>query len=150
MSEIRVRVTNGSDVVSDLVRAGDRVVAQTKATVRYYGQLLQTKVKANANTGTHRPGAPHIPGTGPGPNVATGDYNRSIGLELQLSDDGWSRAAVGTNKVQGRRLELGFVGADSAGRHVNSPPYPHFGPAHDEIAPQFETAVARIGATGGM
>ncbi len=43
---------------------------------------------------------------------------------------------VGTNRPQGRRLEDGFVRADSLGRVYNQPPFPHVGPAKDEIEPQ--------------
>lgn len=51
-------------------------------------------------------------------------------------------AEVGTDLVYGWRLEAGFVGADSLGRHYNQAPRPHWGPAADEVAPWFEHAIA--------
>jgi hypothetical protein len=46
------------------------------------------------------------------------------------------------------RLEFGFVGVDSIGRHYNQPPFPHFRPAEDEVAPiyiaEMRTAVRGI------
>ncbi|MEV0446303.1 hypothetical protein AB0I46_46175, partial [Streptomyces spectabilis] len=44
-------------------------------------------------------------------------------------------AEVGTNAPQGRRLEFGFVGVDSLGRHYNQPPFPHLGPAVATFGP---------------
>ncbi|RSO40609.1 hypothetical protein DMH15_14715 [Streptomyces sp. WAC 06725] len=44
-------------------------------------------------------------------------------------------AEVGTSAPQGRRLESGFVGADSLGRHYAQPPFPHLGPAVDQAGP---------------
>lgn len=92
------------------------------------GVWLQTQVRTNANTGTHAPGLPHIPGTGPGPNVATEDYVRSIGLKITRSG-GAHVATVSTNLPQARRLELGFIGVDSLGRAYRQSPYPHWRPA---------------------
>lgn len=39
---------------------------------------VEREAKKNANTGTHPRGQGHIPGTGPGPNVMTGNLRRSI------------------------------------------------------------------------
>ena len=39
--------------------------------------------------------------------------------------------AVGTNVEYARRLELGFVGTDKAGRTVNQKPRPHLIPAYE-------------------
>ena len=111
-----------------------RVVAATK----FCGGLLLTEVQRNASTGDHPPGQPHIPGTGPGPNVATGDYRRSWNLQMDANAFGVS-AKVGTNAVQGPRLEFGFVGVDSIGRHYAQPPYPHAFPALDVIGDRFVT-----------
>jgi hypothetical protein len=53
-------------------------------------------------------------------------------------------ASVGTVRPQGRRLEFGFTGTDSLGRSYDQPAYPHFGPAHDQTAPEFVEAIAGI------
>lgn len=42
------------------------------------------------------------------------------------------------------RLEYGFVGVDSLGRHYAQPPQPHFRPAADEIGPQYVAALTRL------
>lgn len=98
---------------------------------QHFGIVLQGRVKANAQGR-------------PGPRVQTGDYNRSITARVGMAGAA-VEARVRTNKVQGRRLEFGFHGTDSIGRTYNQPALPHFGPAHDQTAPQYTAAIAAIG-----
>lgn len=121
----------------------DRAVATA---VNRTGLWMQRVIKANANTGQHRPGLPHIPGTGPGPNRATGDYARSIALNVTVSG-GVHVATVSTNLIQARRLEFGFRGTDEAGRTYNQPPYPHWRPAIFLAHAVFDRELARAFAT---
>jgi len=115
------------DLSRDLGRAGLKAGARAYKIVAHHGLKLQARVKANA-------------AGRPGPRMVTGDYNRSIMLEVGM-DAGGPTARVGTNRPQGRRLELGFSGTDSLGRTYRQPPFPHFGPAIDEIGPGFEMDV---------
>lgn len=94
-----------------------------------FGQLLRTRVRARASGR-------------PGPRRQTGDYRRSISVTTDRSSNGTHSAVVGTNAPQARRLEHGFIGADSLGRHYSSPPLPHFGPALDETEPEYVAAMA--------
>jgi hypothetical protein len=94
--------------------------------VRHWGMLLNTRIKAHASGR-------------PGPNAPTGDYRRSWTMTFQANDEG-AVAVNGTNRDQGRRLEFGFVGVDSLGRAYDQPPYPHAGPALQEIEPKFLAA----------
>lgn len=124
-------------VAASVTNVGNIVALRIGAITRHHGLLLQTKVKAYASK----------PRTGPpGPRIQTGDYNRSISLNMNRNLDG-IEAVVGTNKPQGRRLEYGFVGTDSIGRTYNQPPYPHFRPALLEVAPMFQLAIAAAVAT---
>ncbi len=102
------------------------------------GAGLQTLIRQKATTGYHPPGEGHIPGTGPGPNVATGDYRRSIALTTGR-EGGVPTSLVSTNAPQARRLEYGFPVpmVDSLGRSFNQPPYPHWRPAVEETRPRF-------------
>lgn len=134
LPSIRFDAGEAFTVAADLT--GDSLAFGAKAwsVTRMYGMLLQTKVKAYASK----------PRTGPpGPRIQTGDYVRSISLDMGL-EAGGPTATVGTNKPQGRRLEFGFVGIDSIGRHYNQPPYPHFRPALEEVAPLFQAAIAAV------
>lgn len=124
-------VIKGADAVSSLFKAaGLAVDAEITRTVSRYGQILRTRIQAKASGR-------------PGPNAPTGDYRRSWTVDLGFHD-GMHSALVGTMKPQGRRLEHGFVGVDSLDRHYNQPPYPHVGPAADEVGPEFEHAVELI------
>lgn len=125
--------TNGLGV--RIPQVGIYVADRVAASVVHHGQLLRTRVMAKASGR-------------PGPNAPTGDYRRSITLEIVRGTFSIS-AVVGTNKPQGRRLEYGFVGVDSAGRHYDQPPYPHFLPAQDEIGRLMVQDIDRIvkGAT---
>lgn len=96
------------------------------------GAYAVTVVRANASTGTHQPGRPHISGTGPGPNVATGDYRRSV-TSTNHEAPGLAISDVSTAAVQALRLEHGFIGRDSAGRYYRQQPYPHFEPATPQV-----------------
>lgn len=116
-----------------------KVQAEVVAVTRTYAGILKTTVMRKASTGTHKPGAPHIAGTGPGPNVGTGDYRRSWTSKVTLSVDSVI-GEVGTNAPQARRLEFGFNGIDALGRTYHQPPFPHAYPALDEVGPLFEAA----------
>ena len=113
-------------------RESDQKIA---AVVKHHGHLLRTRVMAKASGR-------------PGPNVITGDYRRSITVVFSHAE-GMHTATVGTNNPQARRLEFGFHGQDSLGRHYNQPPRPHFGPALDEIEPGYlaglESALESLG-----
>lgn len=121
--------SNAAAVAAELVALGGRTKKATEAVTRHYGQLLEAQVKANASGR-------------PGPRVVTGQYRASINT-IYGYQGGDFVASVGSNAPQARRLELGFVGTDSRGRHYAQGPLPHFKPAADKIGPQFAQAVAR-------
>ncbi|MGA5637733.1 hypothetical protein ACPCTN_03130 [Streptomyces cinereoruber] len=102
------------------------------AVVQHYAMLLETRIKAHASGR-------------PGPNAPTGDYRRSWTHEFSATGL-MAEAVVGTAKPQARRLEYGYVGPDSLGRIFNQPPYPHMGPAVEEVRPAF---LAAVGAAVG-
>lgn len=127
--------TNANQVAADLLALGLKAGARSIAVTRMHGMLLQAAVKRRAS----------LPRTGPpGPRIITGNYNRSIGLQLGFQGGG-PVARVGSNAPQARRLELGFNDTDVLGRSYQQPPYPHYGPALDEIGPLFTAAIAGIG-----
>jgi hypothetical protein len=127
--------SNANIVAAEMAAAGMAAGAKAVGVTRTYGMLLQANVRRRAS----------LPRTGPpGPRIQTGNYVRSIGLQVGLSAGG-PVAAVGSNAPQARRLELGFVGTDSLGRRYAQPPYPHYSPALDEITPLFVAAIAQIG-----
>lgn len=109
--------------------AASTIDAKIERQLHQWGYLLETKIKGKASGR-------------PGPNAPTGDYRRSWTTEFGTFH-GDRAVIVGTNKPQGRRLENGFVGTDSLGRHYNQPPYPHVRPAMLEIEGPFAASLAR-------
>lgn len=117
-------MTDAHTVAADMTAGANASYARVRAVVGTFAQLGLAKVRANASGR-------------PGPRRVLGNYKRSMNVE----HDGEFAATIGTGAPQGRRLEFGFVGEDSLGRHYNQPPYPHWGPMLDWLAPQFEQAV---------
>ena len=127
---VGVAVAGGAIVARELGELGRTANQRTNRIVRHHGQLLRTRVMANASGR-------------PGPNAPTGDYRRSITLQVVRTGN-TETAYVGTNLPQGRRLEFGFHGTDSLGRVYNQQPYPHFGPALDATSGGFITALETV------
>lgn len=118
-------MSSGRLVAEDIDAATDAALVKVETVVGSYLQLGLARVRANASGR-------------PGPRRVLGDYLRSMSVE----HDGAYAGTIGTDAPQGRRLELGFVGEDSLGRHYNQPPYPHFVPMADWIEVPFADAVA--------
>jgi hypothetical protein len=109
-------------VVADFHQAAAILPAAVAAKESHYRLLLRTRIQEHAQGR-------------PGPEQVTGEYVASIGIR---------GPAVGTDDPQGRRLEFGYHGPDSSGRHFHQPPRPHFGPAVDEVRPLFFAALGRL------
>jgi hypothetical protein len=129
-------VSTADEVAHDLIGFGLRAVGATHAAVVTHTAILHRTVVANASGR-------------PGPEAPTGDYRRSISRQV-VKGGSTSEGFVGTNAPQARRLELGFTGTDSLGRSYDQPPFPHFGPAADEVRPGFEATIAAIPAAAAQ
>ena len=72
----------------------------------------------------------------PGPQRQTGNLSRSVRLlgVSRLKVGSWE-SRTGPTAIYGRRIELGFNGADSLGRVYRQPPYPYMGPGMREAVP---------------
>jgi len=129
--------TNARQVGISLAAVTPAIDVAMSKSVKRHGQLLLSSIRGHASGR-------------PGPRAPTGDYRRSWGLQISRGPAS-TVATVGTNAPQGRRLELGFVGADSLGRVYDQPPFPHAEPAMAEIGPRFVADVTRIvfGFTAG-
>lgn len=131
---INVIITGADRIRNEWNLGAATLPSRERALVRTYGALYQTRVRGRASGR-------------PGPRAVTGDYRRSISLEMRSLPDGRSAAIVGTNRPQGPRLEFGFTGTDSLGRSYAQPPYPHFGPplqrTVDELSYALQLAALR-------
>lgn len=106
----------GGEGLAAALAAVDTISVRVDSGMRNFSLLgahvIETLAKANASTGDHPPRPTgHIPGTGPGPNVATGELKTSItvGDPEQTGFGGleWS-TDVGPAIVYGRAIELGM------------------------------------------
>src|SRR5690606_2259671 len=61
------------------------------------------------------------------PHVLSGRLRQSITHQVEVGSN-YVRGRVGTNVEYARRLELGFIGTDAAGRNVNQAPRPFLRP----------------------
>ena len=108
---------------------GNRMAVQTTAAAL----IKQAKLNATgpARRGKRRVGTGGItiPWSAGGPGVVTGRLRNSITVLKQGADGIGYSADVGPTVIYSRRIELGFTGEDSMGRHYNQPPYPYFRPA---------------------
>ena len=88
---------------------------------------VEREAKKNANTGTHPRGQGHIPGTGPGPNVMTGNLRRSIYSQTKIGFGNSYVAEVGASMVYARAVELGLPEWKSGVK------YPYLAPAAESL-----------------
>lgn len=145
-----IRVEGAREIAAEFALDATELDAGIAELTRSNAEELRRRIQTNAMTGHHAPGLPHIPGTGPGPNVATGDYVSSWRVTYRdtsgrfASGAGVASASVWTDAPQANRLEYGFHGIDAAGRNVNAPAYPHIGPAVDQVEDRMENQLDGI------
>lgn len=120
--------TDAGALASVLDRGAQRSLLATETVMRHSAQVLVKRVQHNASGR-------------PGPRVITGKYRDSWTSEVRRTGP-VVVGEVGTAARQARRLEFGFVGADSLDRHYNQPPFPHLGPAVDQSGPALVRALA--------
>lgn len=68
-------------------------------------------------------------------------YKDTIRFEV-ASVGGVADLSVGSDAPFAMRLEFGFVGIDSLGRHYDQAPQPHYGPAADSMEAEMEEIIA--------
>lgn len=140
-----IRVEGAKEIAAEFALDARELDSGIAALTRSNAEELRRRIQENANTGAHGPNEGHIPGTGPGPNVITGDYVASWRVTYRdtsgrfASGAGVASASVWTDAPQANRLEYGFYGmTDSLGRTFHQPPYPHIGPAVDQVEDRME------------
>ena len=122
------------EMADKLDRAAARIGPAIARGVKHTGTLGQARIRGNASGR-------------PGPNVITGAYRNSWQTVNRRLPHG-AMCTLGTDAPQGRRLEFGFTGIDSLGRHYNQPPFPHVQPAlpfiQDTLLTQMRFAVSEV------
>ncbi|WP_372516423.1 HK97 gp10 family phage protein [Streptomyces noursei] len=110
-----------AELAAALEGGGRAVLAAVDVAMRHSAKALVVEVQRRASGR-------------PGPRVVTGRYRASWQSDVHRAGP-VVVAEVGTSAPQGRRLEFGFVGVDSLGRHYAQPPFPHLGPAVEGFGP---------------
>lgn len=142
-----VHVSGVVEIAARFEQAAAAAGEQALAITRRYGLIAQTKVRANMSgrSGVTYPGGEGGVGGEIGPRAITGDLRRSVTVEIDATATGVS-ALVYSNEPQVLRLELGFVGTDSLGRHYDQPPYPAWRPAFDDLQERYAAEIAGLAA----
>jgi hypothetical protein len=115
--------TDAGALAAALDRGAQRSLVAAEAAMRHSAQALVQQVQQRASGR-------------PGPRVITGRYRASWSSEIHRAGPVIT-AEVGSGAPQARRLEFGFVGVDSLGRHYSQRPFPHLGPAVEQAGPSF-------------
>ena len=116
--------TNAGKVAAEFFLSSPKLEADIVRITRNSGRRLRTAVRRNASGGV-------------GPEIQSGEYRDSWQVKFRSNVAGSAVSIVGTDKIQGYRLEYGFNGADSLGRVYSQPPNPHVEPAVAEVGPVF-------------
>ena len=107
-----------------MVWKGKLLIAKVNMAVRKTLEDACVLVRDTARDSIGQVSAPSP--SGHAPASVGGSLKRSMAYEMHPTE---LYGRVGTNIDYGRRLELGFVGTDSRGRHYNQAPRPYIRPA---------------------
>jgi len=139
-----------SEAARNTVVKGGAIVA--KAAKEEFTELAVTKggeariVGGDGRFRGERSGAkyrgPNISGMSR-PHARTGKLRTSIGVhEVSQVGPGRWMSKTGPTMAYGRRVEMGFTGSDSKGRHYNQSPYPYMSPGFEKARPELEALYA--------
>jgi hypothetical protein len=103
-----MEIKNLAEVLAGLDLTEKRVNDAARYAIGMAAASVERQAKKNANTGTHPRGQGHIPGTGPGPNVMTGNLRRSIYSQTKIGFGSSYIAEVGASMVYARAVEMGL------------------------------------------
>jgi hypothetical protein len=118
-----VRITNLSEVLAGFDLTERKIDDAAFKAVYQCALKIEDEAKRNANTGAHGPGEGHIPGTGPGPNVVTGNLvSKIVGQRPVKGFKGYS-ATVDSSAEYARAVEQGSP------RWKSGVKYPYMEPA---------------------
>ena len=103
-----MEIKNLAEVLAGLDLTEKKVNDAARYAIGMAAADVERQAKKNANTGSHPRGQGHIPGTGPGPNVMTGNLRRSIYSQTKIGFAGSYVAEVGASMVYARAVEMGL------------------------------------------
>lgn len=121
-----IRITNINEVLRGLNATEDKITEAAKYAVGMAGLAVERQAKINASTGEHPRGQGHILGTGPGPNVVTGNLRRSIKTKVEVGFGNSYVAEVSASAIYARAVEEGLP-------KWNGVKYPYLRPAAEGL-----------------
>lgn len=104
----RIEITNINEVLRGLEKTNDKIEEAVKYAIGMAGLAVERQAKKNASTGVHPRGQGHIQGTGPGPNVVTGNLRRSIRTDVKKGYGTSYVAEVSASAIYARAVERGL------------------------------------------
>ena len=122
-----MEIKNLAQVLAGIDMTEKKVGDAARYAIGMAAAAVERQAKKNANTGTHPRGQGHLPGTGPGPNVVTGNLIRSIYSETKVGFAGSYIAEVGASMVYARAVEMGHP------RWKSGVKYPYLVPAAESL-----------------
>lgn len=139
-----IRITNLAQVLEGFDLTEQKVNDAARFAIGMAAAEVERQAKKNANTGTHPRGQGHIPGTGPGPNVQTGNLRRSIFSQTKIGFGGSYEAVVGASMEYARAVELGSPAWKSGVK------YPYLVPAAESLKQSGKLTRTFVGAFVSM
>lgn len=132
------RVSGADRLIADLTAGAEKVTPLLQVAVDGVAVELRTATQRNAHgrPGPHAVTSDYISSWRSGP-FDESDRDRGPGEEI-------AAASVYSDQAQAHRLEFGWTGTDSLGRHVEAPPYAHLGPAIDAVKPLYRQAMDAV------
>jgi hypothetical protein len=103
-----MEIKNLAEVLAGLNLTEKKVNDAARYAIGMAAASVERQAKKNANTGTHPRGQGHIQGTGPGPNVMTGNLRRSIFSRTKVGFGNVYVAEVGASMIYARAVEMGL------------------------------------------
>jgi hypothetical protein len=102
-----IRITNLAEVLAGFDLTEKKIDDAAFKAVYQCSLKIEAVAKLNANTGAHAKGEGHIPGTGPGPNVVTGNLvSKIVGQRPVKGFKGYS-ATIDSSAEYARAVEQG-------------------------------------------
>jgi hypothetical protein len=118
-----VRITNLDQVLQGFKLTEKNIDDAAYKAVFQCALKIEDQAKQNANTGSHSRGTPRVPGTGPGPNIITGNLvSKIVGQRPVKGFKGYS-ATVDSSAEYARAVEQGSP------RWKSGVKYPYMEPA---------------------
>lgn len=118
-----VRITNLDQVLQGIDLTQKALDTATYQAIFQCALKIEDQAKVNANTGNHPRGMGHLPGTGPGPNIVTGNLVSKIAAQRPIKGFKGYSATVDSSAEYARAVELGSP------RWKSGVKYPYMEPA---------------------